>query len=158
MNDRLEDLDTIRFTRPTHQVTNQPPPLVGYNAWSGDAILRDAVQRAGGSWIAGRASDLGELVGSERLQMLASQANRVAPQLRTHDAFGHRIDEIEYHPAYHELMTLAVANGLHSTAWTAARGGGFVARAALNYLWNQGENGTACPITMTFASARVISS
>ncbi len=156
MNDRLEDLDTIRFTRPTHQVTNQPPPLVGYNAWSGDAILRDAVQRAGGSWIAGRADDLGELVGSERLQMLASQANRVAPELRTHDAFGHRIDEIEYHPAYHELMTLALANGLHSTAWTAARGGGFVARAALNYLWNQGENGTACPITMTFASVQVL--
>ncbi|HET9042700.1 MAG TPA: acyl-CoA dehydrogenase family protein [Burkholderiales bacterium] len=158
MNDRLEDLDTIRFTRPTHQVTNQPPPLVGYNAWSGDAILRDAVQRSGGAWIAGRADDLGELVGSERLQMLASQANRVAPQLRTHDAFGHRIDEIEYHPAYHELMTLALANGLHSTAWTAGRSGGFVARAALNYLWNQGENGTSCPITMTFAAVQVLRS
>jgi putative acyl-CoA dehydrogenase len=156
MNDRLEDLDTIRFTRPTHQVTNQPPPLVGYNAWSGDSILREAVQREGGGWIAGRADDLGELVGSERLQMLAVQANRVAPQLRTHDAFGHRIDEIEYHPAYHELMTLALANGLHSTAWTAGRSGAFVGRAALNYLWNQGENGTACPITMTFASVQVL--
>src|SRR5512145_2906723 len=156
MNDRLDDLDTIRFTRPTHEVTNQPPPLVGYNAWSGDSILREAVQREGGGWIAGRADALGELVGSERLQMLAAQANRVAPQLRTHDAFGHRIDEIEYHPAYHELMTLALANGLHSTAWTAARRGGFVARAALNYLWNQGENGTSCPITMTFAAVQVL--
>ncbi len=156
MNDRLEDLDTVRFTRPTHQVTNQPPPLVGYNAWSGDAILRDAVQRAGGGWIASRAEDLGELVGSERLQMLAAQANRVAPQLRTHDATGHRIDEVEYHPAYHELMTLALVNGLHSTAWTAGRSGAFVARAALNYLWNQGENGTACPVTMTFASVQVL--
>jgi putative acyl-CoA dehydrogenase len=156
MNDRLDDLDTVRFTKPTHQVTNQPPPLVGYNAWTGDAILREAVQRAGGGWVAARAADLGELVGSERLQMLAAQANRVAPQLRTHDAAGHRIDELDYHPAYHELMTLALTGGLHSTAWTAAGDGGFVARAALNYLWNQGENGTACPLTMTFASVQVL--
>jgi putative acyl-CoA dehydrogenase len=155
MNDRLDDLDTIRYTRPTHQVTNQPPPLVGYNAWSGDAILRDAVQREGGGWIGTRADDLGETVGSERMQLLAVQANRVAPALRTHDAYGHRIDEVDYHPAYHELMTLALVNGLHSTAWTAPRGG-FVARAALNYLWNQAENGTACPITMTFASVQVL--
>jgi putative acyl-CoA dehydrogenase len=156
MNDRLEDLDTIRYTRPTHQVTNQPPPLVGYNAWAGDAILREAVERAGGGWIASRADDLGELVGSERMQLLAAQANRIAPALRTHDAYGHRIDEVDYHPAYHELMTLALANGLHSTAWTSTARGGFVARAALNYLWNQGENGTACPITMTFASVQVL--
>src|SRR6266852_4134406 len=86
---------------------NQPPPLVGYNAWSGDEILVEAVKREGGDWISERASRMGDLVGSERMQTLATQANRYAPELRTHDRFGDRIDAVEYHPAYHELMALA---------------------------------------------------
>src|SRR5262249_32818198 len=65
-------------------------------------------------------------------------------------------DSVEYHPAYHELMALAFGSGLHSLAWTESRDGAWVARAALNYLWNQGENGVACPVTMTFASVRVL--
>jgi putative acyl-CoA dehydrogenase len=135
---------------------NQPPPLVGFDAWSADRILRDAVEREGGGWIAPRAKEMGELVGSERMQTLAAQANRNAPELRTHDRFGNRIDSVEYHPAYHELMALAFGAGLHSLAWTENRQGAWVARAALNYLWNQGENGVACPVTMTFASVRVL--
>jgi putative acyl-CoA dehydrogenase len=135
---------------------NQPPSLTGYNAWSGDRILMEAVEREGGGWIAGRASRLGDLVGSERLQTLASQANRHVPELRTHDRFGNRIDAVEYHPAYHELMALAFGAGLHSLAWTEQRGGAWVARAALNYLWNQGENGVACPVTMSFAAVRIL--
>jgi putative acyl-CoA dehydrogenase len=135
---------------------NQAPPLTGYNAWSGDRILREAVEREGGGWISARASEMGELVGSERMQLLADQANRHGPELRTHDRFGARIDSVEYHPAYHELMALAFGAGLHSLAWTDRRRGAWVARAALNYLWNQGENGTACPVTMTFASVRVL--
>ena len=90
------------------------------------------------------------------MQLLANQANRATPELRTHDRSGHRIDEVDYHPAYHELMQLAFGNGLHSLAWTATDRGGFVARAALNYLWNQGENGTSCPVTMTFAAVQVL--
>ena len=135
---------------------NQPPPLVGYNAWSGDRILVEAVKREGGGWIAERASRMGDLVGSERMQTLAMQANRYAPELRTHDRFGNRIDAVEYHPAYHELMALAFGAGLHSLAWTDKREGAWVARAALNYLWNQGENGVACPVTMSFAAVRVL--
>ncbi len=135
---------------------NQPPPLVGFNAWLGDRTLREAVDREGGGWISARASDMGELVGSERMQVLAAQANRHAPELRTHDRFGNRIDAVEYHPAYHELMSLAFGAGLHSLAWTESKPGVWVARAALNYLWNQGENGVACPVTMTFASVRVL--
>ena len=135
---------------------NQPPPLVGYNAWSGDRTLQDAVEREGGGWIAVRANGMGELVGSERMQALAAQANRYAPELRTHDQFGNRVDAVEYHPAYHELMTLAFRAGLHSLAWSEARPGAWVARATLNYLWNQGENGIACPVTMTHASVRVL--
>ena len=156
MNDRLDDLDTVRFTRATHEVTNQPPPLVGYNAWTGDPVLRSTVAREGGGWVDEQASSFGELVGSERMQLLANQANRATPELHSHDRSGHRIDEVEYHPAYHELMQLAFGNGLHSLAWTAAEPGGFVARAALNYLWNQGENGTSCPVTMTFAAVQVL--
>jgi len=135
---------------------NQPPPLVGFNAWSADRILREAVDREGGGWIAARANQMGELVGSERMQVLSAQANRHAPELRTHDRFGNRIDAVEYHPAYHELMSLAFGAGLHSLAWTESKSGVWVARAALNYLWNQGENGVACPVTMTFASIRVL--
>ena len=156
MNDRLDDLDTVRFTRATHEVANQPPPLVGYNAWLGDPVLRATVDREGGGWVEEQAASLGELVGSERMQLLANQANRHSPELRTHDRAGHRIDEVEYHPAYHELMQLAFGAGLHSLAWTAAGPGGFVARAALNCLWNQGENGTSCPVTMTFAGVQVL--
>jgi len=99
---------------------------------------------------------MGEIVGSEGMQSLAAQANRFPPELRSHDRFGNRIDTVEYHPAYHELMFLAFKAGLHSIAWTDERRGAWIGRAALNYLWNQGENGVACPVTMTFASVRVL--
>jgi putative acyl-CoA dehydrogenase len=156
VNDRLDYLDTIRFNLATREAANQPPPLAGYNAWDGDECVRRAVEREGGGWISGEAKVLGEFVGSERMQLLAAQANRFVPELRTHDPAGQRIDEIEYHPSYHELMQVALSSGLHSLGWTAGGRGGFVARAALCYLWNQGENGTACPITMTFAGVQVL--
>ena len=146
----------------THEVTNQPPPLAGYNAWSGDRVLQDAAQRAGAGWIAREAEAMGALAGSERMQKLADQANRYGPVLQAHDRFGHRIDSVEFHPAYHELMGLAFGAGLHSIAWTAKetdgarRDGAFAARAALNYLWNQGEQGISCPVTMTFAGVQVL--
>jgi len=140
----------------THEVTNQPPPLVGYNAYSGDRILIDAAKRAGAGWIEPEATSLGALVGSERMQLLADQANRYGPVLKSHDRFGNRIDAVEFHPACHELMSLAFGAGLHSLAWTATQGGGFAARATLNYLWNQGEQGISCPVTMTFAGVQVL--
>ena len=140
----------------THEVTNQPPPLSGYNAYTQDRLLVAAAQRADAGWIAREATALGELVGSERMQVLADQANRYGPTLKTHDRFGHRIDAVEFHPAYHELMSLAFGAGLHSLAWTAKQGGGFAARAALNYVWNQGEQGISCPVTMTFAGVQVL--
>src|SRR5499427_8278459 len=142
--------------RAAQDSANQPPPLVGYDAWSQDRILLEAVRREGGAWIDTEAQKLGRLIGSERLQTLAQQANRHTPELKTHDRFGNRIDAVEYHPAYHELMSIAFGAGLHSLAWTEDRAGAWIARAALNYLWNQGENGVACPVTMTFASVRVL--
>ena len=140
----------------TKPATNQPPVLTGYNAWTQDSILQSAVKREGAGWIDDRAQRVGKLVGSERMQLLADQANRHQPVLRTHDRSGERIDVVDYHPAYHELMTLAFGEGLHSIAWTESREGAFVARAALNYLWNQTEHGTSCPITMGFASVHVM--
>jgi putative acyl-CoA dehydrogenase len=133
------------------EVLNQPPPLEDYDAYAGDAWLNTAVRRAGVAWIAGAASDLGRYVGSAVAQHHAALANRNPPTLRTHDRYGRRIDEVEFHPSYHELMAQAIGAGVHSLAWKRDHGG-FCARAVLFYLWNQLEQGTACPITMTFAS------
>ena len=140
----------------THEVTNQPPPLAGFNAYSDDPILIEAVRRADAGWIEDRARDMGELAGSEHVQNLAYRANRHTPELVSHDRYGRRIDEVAYHPAYHELMALAFGRGLHSLAWTETRPGRFAARAALFYLWNQVENGVACPVTMSFAGRQVL--
>jgi alkylation response protein AidB-like acyl-CoA dehydrogenase len=85
----------------------------------------------------------------------AELANRYSPVLRTHDRFGHRVDEVEYHPSYHALMARAIGAGVHSIAWK-RKTGGFSAHAVLFYLWNQLEQGSACPVTMTFASIPVL--
>ena len=138
----------------TNEVLNQPPPLEGYDAYSGDPWLTAAVRRSGVSWIAGAAADLGRFVGSAEAQTHAALANRHAPELKTHDRFGHRIDAVEYHPSYHALMHRAIASGVHSIAWK-RDSGGFSGRSVLFYLWNQLEQGTACPVTMTFASIPV---
>ncbi len=135
----------------TPEVANQSPPLDGYDAYGSDPWLRAAVRRAGVEDIAETASALGAFVGSAEAQHHAVLANQYTPELKTHDRVGNRIDLVEYHPSYHVLMRRACAAGLHSAAWQRAHGG-FSARAALFYLWNQLEHGTACPITMTFAS------
>jgi len=134
---------------------NQPPPLEGYDAYAADAWLASAVERARVGWVAAAASDLGKFVGSAEGQALAVAANRRIPELRTHDRFGNRIDFVEYDPSYHALMGRAIGAGVHSLAWKREEGG-FSARAVLFYLWNQLEQGTACPVTMTFASIPVM--
>ena len=138
----------------TGEVLNQPPPLQGYDAYGADPWLKAAVHRAGASWIDGAAHELGGFVGSAEAQAHAAAANRHPPELLTHDRFGHRIDRVDYHPAYHALMGRAIGAGVHSLAWKRASGG-FTGRAVLFYLWNQLEQGTACPVTMTFASIPV---
>jgi putative acyl-CoA dehydrogenase len=131
---------------------NQPGALEDYNAFAGDEPLIEAVRVFGADWAADHLKKAGALVGSANVQFLARQANRHLPELRTHDRFGHRVDVVEFHPAYHELMALIYGCGAHSFAWTHERPGAHVARAALSYLWNQGENGICCPMGMTFAS------
>jgi putative acyl-CoA dehydrogenase len=140
----------------THVVSNQVAALAGYNAFADDRILRGVVAAGPGAWVADQATALGALVGDERMHALAHDANRHPPELVAFDRSGHRVDAVEYHPAYHELMSAACNRGVHSLAWTAARPGAFTARAALFYLWNELEQGTACPVTMTFAGVQVM--
>jgi putative acyl-CoA dehydrogenase len=136
----------------THEVTNQAPPLEGYNAYQSDAALKDAVEREGGAWGVDRLNMLGELVGSAEFHELARAANRHPPELRTHDRYGRRIDEVEFHPAYHRLMELGISLELPSIAWTMERGGSHVVHAALAYLFHQVEQGVGCPLAMTYAA------
>ena len=136
----------------THEVLNQPPDLSGFNAYETDSALREATQIFGASWAAPKLAKLGVLIGSERMLKLARDANRHTPELRTHDRNGNRIDMVDYHPAWHELMTEIRAHESISLGWTARKPGAQVARAALSYLWGQGEPGVCCPATMTFAS------
>jgi hypothetical protein len=136
----------------SHEVMNQPGSLEACDLFSDDKPLCDAVHVFGADWADDHLKQTGVLVGSAKVQHLARQANRHLPELRTHDRFGHRIDVVEFHPVYHELMGLIFGCQAHSFAWTHDRPGAHVARAALSYLWNQGENGICCPMGMTFAS------
>ena len=124
---------------PTHEVENQPPPLVDYDVFAHDAALVDGVTREGAGWAAIGLHDLGRLAGSREAVGWGFAANAHPPVLRTHDRYGHRIDEVEYHPAYHELMRTAVERGLHTRPWCDPRPGAHVARAAGFYVWSAGR-------------------
>jgi putative acyl-CoA dehydrogenase len=137
----------------THEVLNQAGALADYDAYANDNPLVQAMKVFGADWADEVLHRAGSHVGSQKVQYLARQANRHLPELRTHDRFGNRIDVVEFHPAYHELMGLIYGTQAHSFAWTHRdERGAHVARAALSYMWNQGENGICCPMGMTFAS------
>jgi putative acyl-CoA dehydrogenase len=140
----------------THDVLNQPPALADYDAFTTDPALTTIIDTFDAGWSRQRLSEAGRTVGSANVQDLARQANRHGPELRTHDRFGNRVDRIDFHPAWHELMALAIGQGTHALSWTQARPGAQVARAALSYLWNQGENGICCPIGMTYSAIPVL--
>ncbi len=140
---------TNRFE--THEVVNQPPPLTAYDVFGADTALVDAVVRNGASWAADELHDLGGRAGSFAAQELGRRANENAPVLVTHDRYGNRVDRVRYHPAYHELMTTAIANGLHAAPWADARSGAHVARAAKIIVWYQVDGGHICPISMTYS-------
>src|SRR5215216_1696516 len=114
----------------THEVLNQPPPLVDYNVFSADRALVDGVCRGSAAWAIELLTHMGELAGSDEWQQRAALANTYAPVLRTHDRFGNRIDEVEFHLAWHELMTAAVSFGIHASPWRERVPGAHVARAA----------------------------
>ncbi len=135
----------------THEVFNQAPPLEGVDVFSSNLPLVEALQREGGGWAAERAAVLGKFVGGKPQQYWGRQANENKPVLRTHDRYGNRIDEVEFHPAWHRLMAMGVENELHSLPWTSDEPAAHVARAGLYMTAMQAEAGYACPITMTFA-------
>ncbi len=136
----------------THEVLNQAGEMPDYNAYLKNVALRDAMAAFGGDWASTQLADCGALIGSDRMRELARHANRHAPELRAHDRFGNRIDAVEFHPAWHELMGLIRGSGYHSLGWTVELPGAQVARAAIAYLWGQGEAGVCCPSSMSFAS------
>jgi putative acyl-CoA dehydrogenase len=135
----------------THEVFNQVPPLEGRDVFSDNTPLVEATEREGASWVLERASALGRLIGGDPQQLWGRLANENKPVLRTFDRYGHRIDEVEFHPAWHELMRMGVEHELHSLPWTSGEPSPHVARAALYMTAMQAEAGFACPITMTFA-------
>ena len=140
----------------THEVLNQAPAMADYDAYSHDPALGKILSIFNAEWVAPHTSAVGKQVGSTRVQELARQANRSLPELRTHDRWGRRVDQIEFHPAWHELMTLAMRDEFHSLCWTKPKRGAQVARAAVSYLWNQGENGVCCPLGMTYSAIPIL--
>jgi putative acyl-CoA dehydrogenase len=145
-------VDPTRFgLEPTHEVLNQSPPLEDYNVFEQDAALVEALEREGGGWAADRCRAVGAISGAEAIEW-GRQANENPPILRTHDRFGNRIDEVEFHPAWHRLMEIAVSHELHSLPWSNPRPGAHVARAAAFMTLSQAEGGHGCPISMTYSA------
>ena len=103
-----------RFT--THEVTNQPPPLAPYDAWATDLPLREGLQREGGGWAKNDVAAFGPIAGGELMQ-LGFRANENRPKFRPFDAYGNRVDEVEFHPAYHRIMQIGIAHGVVNFAW-----------------------------------------
>jgi putative acyl-CoA dehydrogenase len=135
----------------THEVSNQPPAFEDVDLFGTDAALAEGLAREGGGGFRARVAGFGALLGSAPVLALGRAANRHAPELRTHDRYGHRIDEVEFHPAWHEVMRLAMAAAVHNLPWREPVAGAHVARSALHYLLSQVEAGACCPLTMTFA-------
>ncbi|MFI8966783.1 acyl-CoA dehydrogenase family protein [Streptomyces sp. NPDC053493] len=137
----------------THTVTNQAPPLVGYDMFSSDRALAEAVERHLPPEVyeeaAKELAGFGVSTGSSQAQEWGRLANEFPPRLRTHDRYGNRIDEVEFHPSWHRLLGRAVGAGL-TDAW--GRPGGHVKRAALFLLASQVEAGHGCPLSMTHAA------
>ena len=134
----------------THEVLNQPEAMGQRDVIAGDPVLLDALAAFGGEQSA--RGDLGSRAGSMAARVWAVQADTTTPVLRTHDRYGHRIDEVEFHPAWHELMTVAVSSGLHASPWVSERRAAHVERAVGFSAWYQVEAGHGCPISMTYAA------
>ncbi|MET9133658.1 acyl-CoA dehydrogenase family protein [Streptomyces antibioticus] len=135
----------------THDVTNQAPPLAPYDA-SADTALLEGLRREGAGWAEADVRRIGLLAGGAEAQEWGELANRHEPVLRTHDRYGHRVDEVDFHPSWHELMRVAVAEGLAGAPWADDRPGAHVARTAGGLVWGHSEAGHGCPTSMTYAA------
>lgn len=139
----------------THTVTNQPAALEDYNAYQADQVLQYWVRQFGGDWGEDKLHQFAERIGGDLLQA-GFAANKNLPEFESHDRFGHRLDVVNYHPAYHQLMEHAITNGHCHYAWTHNQSGAHVIRGALAYLHSHADPGSGCPLTMTFAAVPAI--
>ena len=139
----------------THEVTNQPPSLEDFNPFEADLALKELIASLGSAKLAHKLSRFGEQVGSAQMQEWAIQANENPPKHRPYDRYGHRIDEVHFHPAYHALMEFGLTSEISSIAWTATAGG-HSAHAAMMYLMGHADSGVCCPFSMTYAAVPVI--
>jgi putative acyl-CoA dehydrogenase len=140
----------------THEVLNQPAPLVDVDLFASDRALVEATSREGAGWAVEHLGAFGRILGSAETIEAGFQANRSPPVLRSYDRYGRRRDEVDFHPAWHRLMDLAVAEGLHTGPWSEPRPGAHVARAAGFYMLGQVEAGVQCPMAMTYGAAPVV--
>jgi len=140
----------------THEVFNQAPPRVGVDEFGSNTALREGVARYDAAWAVDDLTRIGRYVGTEEFQRDAERANRIEPELRTHDRHGNRVDEVDYDDSYHRIIRAAVAEGAHTAAWAAPKPGANVARAATFMLFAQVEPGHACPVSMTHAAVPVV--
>ncbi|MDP6705890.1 MAG: acyl-CoA dehydrogenase family protein [Alphaproteobacteria bacterium] len=136
---------------PTHEVANMPPHLGDQDLWRADRALREGVAREGGGWAEAKLAAFGEIAGAAETFAKADLANRHTPELEAFDRHGMRIDQVAFHPAYHDLMGIAIENEVPSFAWRHDKPGGQVVHAALTYMFNQPEGGVLCPMAMTYA-------
>ena len=136
---------------PTHDVTNMPPLLGDQNLWLGDTALREGVAREGGAWAEDRLAAFGGIAGAAEIFEKADTANRHGPELKAFDRHGMRINQVEFHPAYHDLMAIAIESEVPSFAWNHPQPGAQVVHAALTYMYSQPEGGVLCPMAMTYS-------
>ena len=140
----------------THEVFNQSQPLADYNVYTSNTALQEAVEREGAGWAHANLTQWGEFLGRGDTYEQAVLANKFEPVLKLFDRFGNRRDEVEFHPAWHLIMSAAVEQGVHSAPWADPRAGAHVARAASAMLQTEIECGSQCPITMTYGSVPTI--
>lgn len=147
----LRPIDSLE----SHEVTNQPPTLEGFDRFGSDRALIDAVKMAGGEVHKQRLTSFGIRTGSSEVIGWGEAANRNPPVLDTHDRQGRRIDEVQFHPAYHQLMALGLGEGVAAAGWDGTEAG-HVLHAALSFLLGQVDAGTGCPMTMTYAAVAAL--
>ncbi len=152
---KLADAEAPTSLGETHEVFNQPTALDPFNAYDGDQALQHWVGVFQGDWHQAQLSEYGERCGSDLFEA-GFAANKYKPEFKPHSRFGERIDQVDFHPAYHQLMDAAIQAGHHSLPWKEKKMGAHVARAAIEYMHSQAEPGTGCPLTMTFAAVPAI--